>query len=297
MSSCKLMIFGKGYSVTRASGELQVLLPNSLEKITSPQQKQIADSGVWASVFQNFYSVPPSITLRKKYLALTPSEITTISISSTEDNLKRPSAVAVVATTAINWEIDEIERIVSISHRIAMRTALHLGELFRTQHEIVEAQLRSGILLLSDTFDFAEEEQGIDDEWASILEEIRKWDGIKGIGDGNFLSLGGNVLIGTANEARSVLADGNKIDGYFDPRTKTIVPLNDGLKLFPPAPTPITEPEQSITAQIQQVQKTIDTLSNNFDAHHKESRGDFLGLRGLVEDGVERVLKFLRKNL
>jgi len=236
-----VQVWGKGFRVSVDSEEFQPLVPrvNSAEVPIEGCLARVA----WGPILESLYNLNDRELSLQRAVLIFDSDVLVIAFARTEDRHGRPSMVMITVTTSIDWNAPSLASIVSRSVALSMRLAREYARAFNGNPQTIEGQLTTGVFLRDRWFDLGGEQEDIGADWGRILSAVQKFRGISGVATARLLSCGANVLLGTRHEAERAVLQNGGVDGFYDVRTRSIVPLTARLSPWVPA---ITKPELEV---------------------------------------------------
>lgn len=252
--NARIQIWAKGFRVSEASSEFQLVLPPESSTLTAGEHRLTRFT--WGEFLEPLYRLNPTDLASEFAVLLDGSDgtATVISAAHSEDRSGRRSIVVLGATLSVHWESAELGAHMQRARTLATRLAAIYAEVFRGCRTDVEKQLRDGQFVRTREFSLEHERLDPTIDWEKISLEMKRWKGITGIATKQFLALGANILLGTSDEAERARASG--LDAYYDLACGEIIPLTSTLSLWA---------EQEPSAQGQPSGAPVDPLATITD--------------------------------
>lgn len=227
-----IQVWGKGFRVSIDSEEFQRLVPRE-RGLNDPMLESYLDRiGTWGSFLEPLYRLTERELATQKCILFGEQESMSISVASTEDRHGRGSIVLVAVTTKIQWESDDLAGIIAQTQELSSRLAKTYSTTLLRAPEHVQQQLREGTFLTDRSFQIMKT-ASYDSLWDDIIRGVKTWNGITGVATPSLCPIGANIVIGTKHESERLSANRLSIDGYFDSRERTIVPLSNRISPWP----------------------------------------------------------------
>lgn len=191
-----------------------------------------------------------------------------------------------MASTSARIEWDgEVAHVVARLHALSARLVAAYAGTVKGSPEHVGQQLKSGTFLADNEF-LIDSEMPNSEDWADVIRAVKEWNGVTGVASQKLVALGANVVIGTRHEAGLAQSRAG-IDGFYDVRDRAIRPLTKNLVRWVPRPVPdhaqstptpvppaVAPPGPpppppnpdlaAINQNLQQINETLDRMSQGF---------------------------------
>lgn len=236
-----VQVWGKGFRVSIDSEEFQRLVPVR----TSPEVpvERSLERVSWGPVLESLYGLTERELSLQRAVLIFDADMLAVAFARTEDRHGRPSMVMITTVTRIDWSDANLAGIVSRAVALSMRLAREYARALAGNPQPIATQLAAGSFLRDRWFDLTAEQEDIGTDWVRILGAVRKFRGISGVATSRLLGCGANVLLGTRHEAERLVQQGMVVDGFYDVRSRSILPLSSVLSPWAPEPPPAdTEP-------------------------------------------------------
>lgn len=265
---CSVQVWAKGFQVSEATSELQLVVPASTEKL-SPFERHIP-SDLWRKTTSGIYGTGERRRTQQFALLLTEQGATVATASVGRDQRNRQSIVAVACSIHRDDSGESVAQALASAQRLSRELSLTLSEAFSGAPEHVAHQLRDGTFLESREFQLPVASPQSIHEWSRLARELEIWGGISGVATPIFMPLGANVLIGTEDEWRR-LSPGVRADAYLVPGSWELFPMTDRIGKLPRSQKPDVEEQPSI----KEVLARLDELQNRQDYFESALKGVF----------------------
>ncbi|WP_157595336.1 hypothetical protein [Plesiocystis pacifica] len=146
---------------------------------------------------------------------------TVVTCAHTADNHGRQSVVVVGATVGVNWADSGLSEVLARTHGVAYRLADTYSDVLRGANESINEQMKDGRFLSNRWFELSEEVPQEQPMWSSLVSQVRRFRGVRGVATKNMVKVGANVLYGTFDEGQRVRNTG--LDGFMDSATGEMV--------------------------------------------------------------------------
>lgn len=239
LSESSALVFSKGLRVTQDNEEFQRVWPVS-QALRHPVERRLDNWNGWPELLADLYKLSPSKVEAQHCLLLDHSTATLVAVRRIRDAHRRPTVVVLCLTSRVNWNEEpgqaplKIAELADESQGVVGRLAIR----FESDPREVAAQLRHGHtpferapLGTDDNDGVGGNDVGVDrDYWLCLVQEICRYRGVEGASTPALVSLGANVVIGTAHEAKvATMRSVRKVVGYYSRQQGRLVALDDRL--------------------------------------------------------------------
>lgn len=276
--TASIQVWGKGFKVTADTEEFQRLLPTA--DVSFELEKSLRRFGGWVPVIEQLKQMSAHDLQQQSLVLLRPDHLAAVAVAGSEDKYGRWSPVVVMATTSIDWGVDDIGDTIAKVSNLASRLATEYGGIFRGAKSPVQVQLRDGTFLPEPSFQLSFEAGHNTELWSEIVVAVREWQGVTGVGTPALAALGANVLVGTKHELS--LVSGLQYDGRYDVNDKRIEAIGPSLRRWPKkvaAPALPPPPSNTAPADLRRVERHLESMDNSL----QRMAGAFVDLIEAVE--------------
>lgn len=257
-----VQVWGKGFRITADSEEFQRLVP--LGEAGFELERVLRRHSGWLGIVEQLKQMGSRDLDRQVAVLLRPDHISVLAVGSSEDKYGRWSPVVVMASTAVDWSLDDIGGVVARMWALASRLAKEYAIVFRGARVPIQSQLKDGSFLPEAKFQLSFEAKSNGDLWTDVVAAVREWQGVTGVATPVLAALGANVVIGTKHEVS--LISGLQCDGRYDLTEKRIDVVGTGLRRWPKKVEAGASPEveQTLPApDLRGVEKRLERMDNS----------------------------------
>lgn len=235
MIAFKILLFGKGFRVSRSSEEFQRLVPANTKDLSNPLFVELNDGVNWAAVCAPLYEMNDIQLGKERCLLISDTHIVCVSVALGRDAHGRPAPVVVAVSADAIWTpAGHVESTIEAGFALSSRLAPAYAESLAGAPSEVASQLVAGNFVPNGSMNAPSVAET--SEWTTIVRSARNWKGVTGVATVALVGLGANVVLGTEFEAQKAQSGGDKVAGRFVRSTGQIQPMGIGLRpwMVPP---------------------------------------------------------------
>ncbi|PJZ47556.1 hypothetical protein [Leptospira saintgironsiae] len=223
-----LSIYSKGFPVTKDHGEFQLIVPNNQNKLNLGIESNLALSSNWPAFISGFYEISEDLASNHKCILFESNQAAIIKGFPVREVGKRANVIVLIGTIMLENRELNAKQLAALDNLVDYLIKQYSTILAKNDQYLIE-QLKNGLFLKDRVFELNISQSENISWYSDLLEEKKKWENIKGFSDKDNIIGGANVLIGTEADIYNAGLQG-LVDGFYDPISKAIFPINDKLK-------------------------------------------------------------------